>query len=83
MAVENLYRDELLAQVRSLCHTVAFSLARNVLKMVANVRDVPKVRDMAKLTMAFEKLQDLACGVARFRTAIAKCGVQRYSGAGP
>jgi hypothetical protein len=62
MAVEDLYRDELLAQVRSLCHTVGFSLARNVLKMVANVHDVPKVRDLAKLTMAFEKLQDLARG---------------------
>ena len=74
-----LYRDELLAQVTSFCDTVGFSLARNVLKVVANVEDAGKIQDMAKLTMAFEKLQDLARGVERLRTAIGKCGVQRYA----
>ncbi len=74
-----LYRDELLAQVTSLCDTVGFSLARSVLKAVANVDDATKIRDMAKLTMAFEKLQDLARGVERLRAAIGKCGAQRYS----
>jgi hypothetical protein len=34
---------------------------------------------MAKLTMAFEKFQDLARGVERLRTAIARCGAQRCS----
>jgi hypothetical protein len=74
-----LYRDELLAQVTSLSDAVGFSLARGVLKAVANVDDASKIRDMAKLTMAFERLQDLARGVERLRTAIAKCGAQRYS----
>jgi hypothetical protein len=74
-----LYRDEVLAQVRSLSETVGFSLARGVLKAVANVDDASKIRDMAKLTMAFDRLQDLARGVERLRTAIGKCGVQRYS----
>ena len=74
-----LYRDEVLAQVRSLSDTVGFSLARGVLKAVANVDDASKIRDMAKLTMAFDKLQDLARGVERLRTAIGKCGAQRYS----
>ena len=74
-----LYHDELLAQVRSLCETVGFSLARNVLKTVANVDDAAKIRDMAKLTMAFEKLQDLGRGVERLRLAIEKCGARRYS----
>ena len=32
-----LYRDELLGQVKALCGTVGFSLARTVLKTVANV----------------------------------------------
>jgi len=74
-----LYRDEVLAQVRSLSDTVGFSLARGVLKAVANVDDASKIRDMAKLTMAFDRLQDLARGVERLRTAIGKCGAQRYS----
>lgn len=73
------YRDELLAQVKSLCKTVGFSLAGSVLKAVANVDDASKIRDMAKLTMAFDKLQDLARGVERLRTATGKCGAQRYS----
>ena len=74
-----LYRDELLGQVRALCTTVGFSLSQNVLRTVANVDDPGKIRDMAKLTMAFEKLQDLARGVDRLRTAVAKAGVFRYS----
>ena len=41
--------------------------------------DPGKIRDMAKLTMAFEKLQDLGRGVDRLRTAAAKAGDQRYS----
>ena len=74
-----LYRDELLAQVTSRSDSVGFSLARGVLKAVANVEDASKIRDMAKLTMTFERLQDLARGVERLRTAITKCGAQRYS----
>ena len=74
-----LCRDELLAQVTSLSDAVGFSLARGVLKAVANVDDASKIRDMAKLTMAFDKLQDLARGIERLRTAIGKCGAQRYS----
>jgi hypothetical protein len=74
-----LYRDEVLAQVTSLSDAVGFSLARGVLKAVANVDDASKIRDMAKLTMTFERLQDLARGVERLRTAIGSCGAQRYS----
>jgi hypothetical protein len=68
-----------LTQVTSLSNTVGFSLARSVLKAAANVDDASKIRDMAKLTMAFEKLEDLARGVERLRTAIGKRGAQRYS----
>ena len=74
-----LYRDELLGQVKALCGTVGFSLAGTVLKTVANVDAPGKIRDMAKLTMIFEKLQDLARGVERLRAAVAKAGEQRYS----
>jgi hypothetical protein len=74
-----LYRGELLSQVKALCGRVGFGLSRTVLKTVANVEDPDKIRDMAKLTMVFEKLQDLARGVERLRTAVARVGEQRYT----
>ena len=74
-----LYRDELLGHVKALCGTVGFSLSKGVLRAVAKVEDPDKIRDMAKLTAAFEKLQDMARGVERLRAAVAKAGDQRYS----
>src|SRR5271165_5939864 len=74
-----LYRDELLGHVKALCGTVGFSLSKGVLRAVAKVEDPDKIRDMAKLTAAFEKLQDMARGVERLRAAVAKAGDQQYS----
>ncbi len=74
-----LYRDELLGHVKALCGTVGFSLSKGVLRAVAKVEDPDKIRDMAKLTAAFEKLQDMARGVERLRAAVAKAGDQRYA----
>ena len=74
-----LYRDELLGQVKVLCGTVGFNLSKGVLQAVAKVEDPDKIRDMAKLTAAFEKLQDMARGVERLRAAATKAGDQRYS----
>jgi hypothetical protein len=74
-----LYREELLGQVKALCGTVGFSLSKGVLRAVAKVEDPDKIRDMAKLTAAFEKLQDMGRGVERLRAVVAKAGDQRYS----
>ena len=74
-----LYRDELLGHVKVLCGTVGFSLSKSVLRAVAKVEDPDKIRDIAKLTAAFEKLQDMARGVERLRAAVAKAGDQRYA----
>ncbi len=74
-----LFRDEVLGQVKALCETVGFSLSTGVLKAVANGDDAAKIRDMAKLTAVFERLQDLARGVERLRAAIGKVGERRYS----
>jgi len=74
-----LYRDELLSKVTALCETVGSGLAVSVLKTVAGVEEPGKIRDMARLTTVFEKLQDLEHGVERLRAAIAKCGVDRYA----
>ena len=65
--------------MKALCGTVGFSLSKGVLRAVAKVEDPDKIRDMAKLTAAFEKLQDMARGVERLRAAVAKAGDQRYS----
>jgi hypothetical protein len=74
-----LYRDELVEQVKALCGTVGSALSKSVLQSVANTDDPDKIRDMAKLTMAFEKLQDTARGVDRLRKAVTKAGDQTYS----
>src|SRR5215472_3963066 len=74
-----LFREELLGHVKDLCETVGFSLSAGVLKAVGNVDDAAKIRDMARLTGVFEKLQDLARGVERLRAAIGKVGERRYS----
>ena len=76
---DGLYRVELLGQVKAVCAAVGFSLARSVLRAVADVDDPTKIRDMAKLTMVLEKLQDLARGVERLNASFAKIGKDRYS----
>ena len=74
-----LYRQEVLDQVKKLCATVGFSLSKNALRTVANTEDPDKIRDMAKLTEVFARLQDLARGVERLRAATTKVGDARYS----
>jgi len=53
-----LYRNELLGQVKVLCGKVGFGLGNSVLQAVAKVDDPERIRDMAKMTAAFEKLED-------------------------
>jgi hypothetical protein len=74
-----LYRQEVLEQVRKLCATVGFSLSKSTLRTVASTEEPDKIRDMAKLTDVFARLQDLARGVGRLRAAAAKVGNTRYS----
>jgi hypothetical protein len=62
----------LLGHVKDLCETVGFSLSASVLNVVGKVDDAAEIRDMARLTAVFEKLQDLARGVERLRAAIGK-----------
>jgi hypothetical protein len=74
-----LYRTEVLEQVKKLCTTVGYSLSKGVLRMVANTEDAGKIRDMAKLSDAFARLEDLARGVERLRAAASKVSQARYS----
>ncbi len=74
-----LFRKEMLEQVQALCATVGFSLSQSVLRGVAHVNDPLKIRDMAKLTDVFARLQDLARGVERLQSAVTKAGDARYA----
>ncbi len=73
-----LYGVELRSAVEKLSKEVGFGLSRSVLKSVANVDAVTKVRDMAKLSTVMEKLENLARGVARLHAAIDKVGLERH-----
>ncbi|MBL0158826.1 MAG: hypothetical protein IPP47_17210 [Bryobacterales bacterium] len=74
-----LYRNELLGQVKVLCGKVGFGLAKSVLQAVAKVDDPERIRDMAKMSAAFEKLEDTSRGVERLRVAVAAAGEQRHA----
>jgi len=74
-----LYRNELLGQLKVLCGKVGFGLAKSVLQAVAKVDDPERIRDMAKMTAAFEKLEDISRGVERLRAAVAAAGEQRHA----
>jgi hypothetical protein len=58
----------MLAKVKALCETVGFGLAKCTLQKYGGVTDASKI-GFAKLTIVFEKLSDLANGVARLRRA--------------
>lgn len=75
-----LYRTEVLEQAKSLTQAVGFALSRYVIRSLAKVDDVAKIRDMAKLTSVLGKLQDTARGVERLKNAITKVGSTRYAG---
>ena len=74
-----LYRQEVVDQVKKLCTTVGFSLSKGALRTVANIEDPGKIRDMAKLTEVFARLQDLARGLERLRTAASRTGNARHA----
>jgi hypothetical protein len=76
---DGLYRSELLDQVKALCDKVGFSLSKSVLKAVAKAEDPERISDMAKLTAAFEKLEDTERGVERLRSVVAKVGAIRHA----
>jgi hypothetical protein len=73
-----LYGAELRGAVEKLTDVVGFGLSLGVLKSVANVDAVEKVRDMTKLSIVMEKLENLARGVSRLRAAIDKVGPSRH-----
>ncbi len=73
-----LYRDELVAEVRRLSEQIGVSLSREVLRRFGGADEVERVRDIAKLTMVMERMEDLARGVARLKRAIETTGEEPY-----
>lgn len=73
------YRTEVLEQAKRLTDAVGFSLSRCVIRSIAKVDDITKIRDIAKLTSVLEKLQDTGRGVQRLKQAMSKVGSMRYA----
>ena len=67
-----------LTQVRQLCETVGFGLAKFVLQKQAGVSKPERI-GFAKLTIVLEKLIDIAKGVERLRAAGNAIGEERYT----
>jgi len=74
----NLYRDELVAEIRKLSDQIGVSLSREVLGRFTGADDVERVRDIAKLTMVMERMEDLSRGVVRLKRAIEIVGEEPY-----
>ena len=54
-----LYRDELLAEIRRLSEQVGVGLSREVLRRFGGADEVERVRDVARLTMVMERMEDV------------------------
>ena len=76
-AKQNIVQKETLAKVQELCGKVGHSLSRFVLNKYAGATEPGKV-GIAKLTIVFEKITDIAKGVDRLRKAAEIVGEQRY-----
>jgi len=75
---QGLYRDELMAEIRSLSERIGVSLSREVLRRFGGAEEVESVRGAAKLTIVMERMQDLARGVGRLKCAIETVGEKSY-----
>jgi hypothetical protein len=76
-AKQNIVQREMLAKVQELCGRVGYGLSQFVLRKYGGVAKPEKV-GFAKLTIVFEKLNDLARGIDRLRKAADAIGEQRY-----
>lgn len=75
---QGLVRQETIIQVKQLCQTVGFGLAKFVLQKYASVTDAEKI-GFAKLTIVLEKLTDVAKGIERLRAAAKVIGETPYA----
>ena len=75
---QGVVRDEALAEVKRLCESVGFGLAKATLQKYGGVTE-PEKLGFTKLTIVMDKLTDIGRGVERLRTAAAKIGDARYA----
>jgi hypothetical protein len=75
---DSLYRNELLAAVRKFSEEIGYSLSREALRRMAGTEDLDHVQDLAKLSGAMERMQDVARGVARLKSAREVVGDDQY-----
>ena len=72
------YKDELVAEIRGLSERIGVSLSHEALRRYGGAEEVERIRDIAKLTMVMERMEDLARGVARLKRAIEAVGEEPY-----
>ena len=75
---DSLYRNELLAAVRKFSEEIGYSLSREALRRMAGTEDLDRVQDLAKLSGAMERMQDVARGVAHLKSAREVLGDDQY-----
>lgn len=75
---QGVVRDETLAEVKRLCESVGFGLAKATLQKYGSVTE-PEKLGFAKLTIVMDKLTDIGRGVGRLRAAAVKIGDTRYA----
>jgi hypothetical protein len=71
--------DELRQTIEKLTEEVGFSLTRWALQSAAGVDELDSLRGQAQMSAAFEKLTDLARGIARLRAAVERAGAEVYT----
>ena len=73
-----LVREEALVQVKHLCETVGFGLAKFALQKYGGTTEPGRI-GFAKLTTVLDKLTDIARGIERLRNAVNVIGEERYA----
>ena len=64
--------------INRLGEQIGLGLSREVLRRFGGAEEVERVRDIAKLTMVMERMEDLARGVSRLKRAIGAAGEEPY-----
>jgi hypothetical protein len=76
---QGLYRDELVAEIRGLSEQIGVSLSDEALRRYGGAEELERVRDIAKLTMVIERMEDLARGIARLKRAVETVGSEPFN----
>jgi hypothetical protein len=77
-STKGIFAQEVRERLRLLAEEIGFSLTSDVVQRTAGRKSLDEVKDGAKLTSLLDKMEDLARGVRRLRSAIAVAGPEVY-----